>query len=190
MVLVLFLLGIVIFVEIVLLIILLSTLKANIQNKKVQIGIYLFGKIPIIKINLNKKKINERFKKIRKNNKFKLDKDTFKIIKKLSTKIERLDLDLKIGTEDAAHTAFAVWTINTAISVLLPYVVERKNYSKIKYQVKPIYNGKKQMNIKLNSIIYVKMVHIISIIYIVLRKRRDDKYGRASNRRAYAHSYE
>ena len=190
MVLVLFLLGIEILVIVSIMIIMLSVLKINIQNNETKIGVYLFGKIPIIKVKPNRVKIGERLKKFRNRNKIKLDRKTIEIIEKLPSKIEKLELDLKIGTEDAIYTAFAVYTISIAISVILPYLVEKKNYDKIKYKIQPIYNGKNQIDLKLNCIIYVKMVHIISIIYIFLQKGRVDKHGRSSNRRAYAHSYE
>ena len=43
--------------------------------------------------------------------------------------------------------------------------------------------------IDLNCIFSLKMIHIINIMWLILRKR-DDKNGRTSNRRFNAYSYE
>ena len=60
MVLVLFLLGIEILVIVSIMIIMLSVLKINIQNNETKIGVYLFGKIHIIKVKPNRVKIGEK----------------------------------------------------------------------------------------------------------------------------------
>ncbi len=55
----------------------------------------------------------------------------------------------------------------------------------------PIYEDKNRIKLILNCIIQVKLVHIISIIYYVVKKRKEKrKYERASNRRSYDYSYE
>ena len=59
-----------------------------------------------------------------------------------------LDLHLSIGTEDAVYTSFIVSFISIVISNFLPYVVEKKNYKKIKYKIEPIYGRKKTIYFK------------------------------------------
>ena len=154
----------------------------------IKIGLYLFNKLPIATISINKEKTKsiKKFKKI--GNKQNLD--ILKYLKKLRIKIDSLKLDLCLGTEDAMHTSLLVAILGVAISTFLPKVSDLKSYRKINYKICPLYTGDNAFELKLSSIICVKMVHIISIIYIIWRKRRDEKYERASNRRAYAHSYE
>lgn len=209
MILVLFLLGTFILILFLCLVIMLSILKINIKNLQVQnilvpqitydaeveIGLYLFGKIPLLKkcINkakLKKTKLGEKFKSLKISKDIKLNAETIKNIKILSPKIEYLELNIKLGTEDTIYTSFAIFIISTIISNILPHLVKENNYHNIRYELSPLYNGKNVFSLNLNSIIYVKMVHIINIIYIVLRKRRDEENERTSNRRAYAHSYE
>ena len=63
-------------------------------------------------------------------------------------------------------------------------------YKNCFYDIKPIYKDKNLYEISLNCIIEVKMVHIINMIYKIVKKRRSDKNERTSNRRAYDNSDE
>ena len=209
MVLVLLLLGIIILTILLSAILMLSTLRINIKTLEIQnilvpeitydlkaeICLYLFGKIPFFKTNINKSKLNklkigEKLKSTRLNANIKLNAETIEKLKILSPKLKSLKLDFKLGTEDVLYTSFIVFILSTFISLILPHIAEQKSSSKIKYDISPLYTGKNIFSLNLNSIICIKMVHIINIIYIVLRKRRDEKNERTSNRRAYAHSYE
>lgn len=207
MVLVLFILGILIFTSFIILILLLSTIKINIKclemenillpklkyNYDIQIGIYIFNKIPLIKFNINSNKVEETkiINKIQsKYSKAKVDLDMIKALKLLSIKIESLSLNLQLGTEDVLNTSIIVFIISSILSIGLPNLVEKRNFENVKYEIIPLYIGNNAFSIKLNSIICVKMVHIINIIYIYLQKRREEKNERASNRRSYANCNE
>lgn len=207
MVLVLFILGILIFTSFIILILLLSTIKINIKclemenillpklkyNYDIQIGVYIFNKIPLIKFNINSNKVEETkiINKIQsKYGKAKVDLDMIKALKLLSIKIESLSLNLQLGTEDVLNTSIIVFIISSILSIGLPNLVEKRNFENVKYEIIPLYIGNNAFSIKLNSIIYVKMVHIINIIYIYLQKRREEKNERASNRRSYANCNE
>jgi len=63
------------------------------------------------------------------------------------------------------------------------------NPKKSEFIVKPLYNLGNSIKFNLNCIISVKVVHIIYVIYILLKKRRASN-ERASNRRSYDYSYE
>ena len=120
-----------------LLLLLLSTIKINIKELnfnnvagesrdklrkkfKIFIEIYLFGKIKIARIILDNniiKQIKSRFnfKKI-KNNAKKLNKIKIsKILNILKLKIEKANLNIQIGTENAIFTAFVVTFISTIL---------------------------------------------------------------------------
>lgn len=207
MVLVLFLLGIVIFILLIVLILLLSKVRINIKclemenilqsklkyNYEIQIGIYMFNKVPLIKFNINSNKIEKTkiINKIQsKYGKANVDLDVIKVFKLLSIKIESFNLNLQLGTEDALNTAIILFIISIILSIGLPHLVEKQNWKNIKYEITPLYIGNNVFSIKFNSIIYVKMVHIINIIYIYLQKRREEKNERTSNRRSYANCNE
>ncbi len=101
-----------------------------------------------------------------------------------------INLKVDLGTEDAIYTSILATLLSIAISSILPIIACPKKYKKIYYKINPSFLGRNVFYLNLKSIISVKMIHIISIIFIILRKRRGKKNERASDRRAYANSYE
>ena len=213
MVLVFILCTIVILITLFIFMVILSTLKFQIKNfeitnikennkhilpnYEIKISLYLFNKIKWFSIKLNNKKIKNMYKNM------KLDKIDFKkieqdfkledlkYIKTLQPKFSYLNFKVKIGVEDAVLTSFIIFTISTIISILLPYTIKKYEKDKYYYQILPLYINKNAYEIKLNCIIEVKMVHIINIIYVLVKKRRVGKNEqRTSNRRTYGYSYE
>ncbi len=114
--------------------------------------------------------------------------ETLKIIKHLKLKIESLKLQINIGIEDAIITSYSVAIIASILSMILPHVVKKEDIEKIKYEINPIYNTL-TFNLNVDSIINLKIVHIIYVIYNLVKKGRD-KNERTSNRRSYAYSHE
>lgn len=209
MVVVLLILAIIIGVGLYLMLLLFSNLKIRVAKLEISnilypnitydyqlnFGFYFLNTIKILGFNVNKAKI-EKSKIVQKINieeveeTIKLDKQLFIHLKGLKPNLQNLNLKLDIGTEDAVITSALTFIISTALSIGLPHVVKPKYYANIYYEINPLYQGKNLFNLSLNCIINVKMVHIMNIIYIYLQKRREEKYERTSNRRAYAHSYE
>lgn len=113
---------------------------------------------------------------------------TFEIIKNLKLKIESLSLKINIGIEDAIYTSYLVAIIASMLSIILPHVVKREDIQNIKYEITPMYNTL-LFNLNLDSIITLKIVHIIYVIYNLVKKGRD-KNERTSNRRFNAYSHE
>ena len=113
-----------------------------------------------------------------------------KLVKKLSPKISFLNLKVKLGTFDILTTTYLVAILSTFIAVLLPYTIKKYKKENYYYEILPVYSDKNLYEIKLNCIIEEKMVHIISIVYALLKKRRVDKNERTSNRRSYAYGHE
>ena len=166
--------------------------KNKITNKdsKVSLKIYILKKIKIAEINLKKidlksDKVKNRLQNQFKGNKFNLD--TVKRISKVNYIIEKLNLKVYIGTEDAAITAVSTGVGYTIISNFING--KTLSYKNIKYKIFPIYQNKNILKLELDSIITLKMEKIIDIIKII-KKGRVDKNGRTSNRRAYAYSNE
>lgn len=213
MVLVFILLGIIIAVLLIFTILLLSKIQIEIKNLKignkeenrgrikdkyeVKITLYFLKKIPILWFRLNDKKIikisNSKqlekidLKAIEKNVKF--NKETIQIIKNIKIKISKLNLRIDIGTEDAILTSYLIAIIASLIGIILPHIVQKNKINNCKYIVNPIYQNRNIYHVNLDSIISIKIVHIIYSMLIFVKKGRD-KHERTSNRRAYAYRYE
>ncbi len=191
-------------------ILIFSSIKINIKefklvNKKVidmeiVISIAFFNKINILKITLNKNRLNkiEHNKSVRKiakklqerlikdykymhNFEQKSIKDILEILKYFN--VSNVEIDVNIGTEDVIFTSFVV----TAISMIITFLIARK-VENTKYIVLPVYINENYVNLSIKCIISIKLVHIINIIKQFKRKDRDKKDGRPFNRRTYANS--
>lgn len=164
--------------------------KITNNDSKVSLKIYILKKIKIAEINLKKidfkdeKVKNKIQKQLGKNN---LNLDTIKLLKNINYIVEKLKLIINVGTEDSAITAISVGIIYTVISIFLNKKV--KDLREIKYEIKPIYNNKNMLDIKLDSIISLKFENIINIIRL-LRKGSEEKNVKSSNREYHAHSNE
>ena len=169
-------------------------------DAKLNIKLMFLNKIPILKINLGNSKILEvvKYKKIKEamakieldDIKDKENLEYFKYLKYLNIKTKKFKLDFKIGTENAIITSFLVTAIASGIGILLSKTIKKYNNKDYKYVITPMYLNKNIIEIGLFCIIQIKMVHIIHIIYLLLKRRRVDKYERTSNRRPYDYSYE
>ena len=197
-------------------ILLLSTLKIEIKNLKIstekdkerfldddyKITIILWGgrKIRFFNIEITKEKLEKL--KIKDKIRINLDKiDFYKLkensniefrslrkIMKYIPQIEYIDLTANIGLDDAILTSYIVAVVASIIGLLL-----RKQMTESienRFIINPLYLNKNLLNLELNCIFETKLIHIIYIIYILKRKRRDDKNVRTSNRRSYGYSYE
>lgn len=170
------------------------------KNYKVIIKLYILGKIPILKLNITRTKLEKiylkdtvknRLKKINKDlilDKNKFDKDFLKSIKKLNLAIKNINLKIELGTQNAALTAILVPAISTIIAIYLRKKV--KSFKNQTFIINPVFENQNLINIVLSGIFEIKMIHIINIIYIMNKKGRVNKNERTSNRRAYGYSYE
>ena len=167
-----------------------SNNKITNNDSKVLLKVYLLKKIKIAEINLKKidlknEKVKNKLQKQFEDNRFNLDVVTF--LKNINYIIEKLNLEIFAGTEDAAITAIGVGIGYTIISNLLQdKILDCRNIS---YEILPIYKNKNVFKLQLDSIITLKMENIINIIKYV-KKVRVNQNGRTSNRRAYAYSNE
>lgn len=142
----------------------------------------------IDKLNVKKKIENIDFKQAKTNIPSK--KYLKQIIKKSQIEIDKLNLKLEIGTIDVILTSAIITALASIIGIGLARIIEIYNKEKYSYEIYPIYQNKNIIKVDLNCIIKVKMVHIISIIYFIVKKRRVEKSERTSNRRSYDYSYE
>ena len=142
---------------------------------------------------IDKLKVKEKIKKIdfqqaKTNIPFK--KDLKEITRKSQIKIDKLNLKVEIGTIDVILTSAVITILASIIGICLARVIKKYDKERYNYEIYPIYQDKNIIKLDLNCIIKVKMVHIISIIYLLIKKRRVKKNERTSNRRSYDYSYE
>lgn len=204
------------FISITILAVLLSTFSIRIEkleisncnsinkltyNFEIYFELLILNKFKIFSLKINKEKIKQlnskvKFKNKMQNMNFKKIKQDFpkiklrNILKKLNINIPKFNLKFELGTEDVIITSALIAIISSALGIFLAKVIKSFNKEKYSYEIKPIYHNKNLINLYLNCIIKVKVVHIISIIYLLLRKRRVESNERTSNRRAYDYSYE
>ena len=206
-------LGIFLLLSLIFFLICLSTLEIeikelnfnsnNIKGKKIEdyliyIRLRLLKKITWLRLIINDKQIskikeskiinNETLKKVILRN----EKEILKTenIKQLEIDIDKFNLKMKIDMVDTMITSLLVALVSTLLSILLAKKIKKYKIEKYNYTITPIYKENIQIIISLNCIINVKMVHIINILYMLL-KRRSVKYDeRTSNRRAYVCRHE
>lgn len=204
---------IILFLALLILVITLSTLqirikKANISNMnlgKIEYD-YLFfielkflNKLKIIQIAIDKEKVSKLSKKFKLKEKIDIKKvekgipnkkARKKLQEKLDIKLNEFHLKAEIGTYDVIITSAIIAVISSAIGIVMAKLIDNYKKEKYGYTIMPIYKNKNVINLSLNCIIQVKMVHIISIIFTLLRKRKErNKHVRTSNRRSYDYSY-
>lgn len=156
---------------------------------EISLNFYILKKLKIFKLSITKdklerKELKEQINKIK--SKLKKDKNNFDIkfvdiIRKIS--IEKANVVLYLGTENAAFTAVTLGIISTILGIIL-------NEKSI-FKIVPIYQDRNILNLQFDGIFVLNKIHTIDIIIYVLKiKRRVNKNGRSSNRRAYAYSNE
>ncbi len=163
----------------------------------------LFGMIKIIKLRIDPKKmarIAQKFKvkeKMRQMN-FKQmkqnlpdKKEQIELVKRLKINLEEFHCVLELGTKDVLITSAMIAFLSSILGIAIARVIKKYQEEKYEYKMIPVYQNKNIINLNANCIIQVKMVHIIGIIFTLVRKRKEkQKHERTSNRRSYDYSYE
>lgn len=102
-----------------------------------------------------------------------INKVTLTNILNLKMNIESLNLNLNIGIQDALLTSYAVAIISSAVGIILPHIVKDQNLRKCKYKISPVYNYTDTISLELDSVINIKIVNIIMLIYKLLKKEKN-----------------
>lgn len=172
------------------------------KNKKeqrasyvIKISLNIFNNIKWLWISLDSKKVKKLVSKIPEIDIKKIESDftleDIKVLKKLYLNVSKFKLYAILGLENPIATAFLVAILSSSISIAIPRFIKKWNKENYEYKIQPIYNNQNLYKIRLNCIIELKIVHIINVIYILIKKGKSDKNERtASNRKPYAYSHE
>lgn len=117
-------------------------------------------------------------------------KEDFKYIKLIDFNIEKINLVLRLSLIDPFITSISIPIISSLIAYILSKNVTEYKNKNYYYVIKPACSVESTINIKLNCIINIKMIHIINVIYMLKKKRSVDYDERTSNRGTYACRYE
>ena len=138
----------------------------------IKLKILAFGKLPILSIKLDNNKIKNIMlkqidKEIRKHKNIEEDKQRAKELSKKIVPLINLqkgNLNIELGTEDAAFTAIASSIVSIFIAVALPYVADVEKYKNYNYKITPIYLNKNVFFLQFSCIITIKLLHIIKVM--------------------------
>jgi hypothetical protein len=180
------------------------------SSKKFEYDYLIFLKLKFLnKITLLKIKINpERINKL--NNKFKIKEkmeqadlkklksnfpkknDVNDMFKKAQIKLEEIHLNLKLGTNNCIVTSAIITILASVFGMVISKFIYNYNSQKHQYKMIPVYQNKNIIKLSFNCIIQVKVVHIISIIFKLVKNRKENKKNESTtpNRRSYDYSYE
>ena len=136
-------------------------------------------KFGILKFKLNKEKLKKIISKNK--SKIKLEVNDFKEIIKI-IEIPKLNINAKFGTGEPNSTAFFVAIVSSIIGIALARKIENPRYT-----IEPVYGDMNYIFLSINCIFEIKLVHIINI-FIKLKRKEYQKYGRTPNRRSYVGS--
>ena len=202
--------SIIIIINLIILLILFSQIKiiidklelnnnAKIFNYKIKIGIYFLNKIPIFRFKIEKGKSSKIIKNdniknkikeiagINQGNKKLQIKDGLKVLKiiKKNIDIDFLNFYLDIGADNVFLTSYLVGLISAMLPNILRQNIKSFNNKNYKFKINPIYRNQFYINLKLSSIINIKVVHIINMF----KKMGGKKYERTSDRRLNVNCY-
>lgn len=183
----------------------LNTLEYDTEKKEKEskysgkIGLYFLGKIKLFAKKIDDKStsqfLNNNFikEKITRLNIFNKDNTTEKyrinrkIVKEVMKhlKIDMLKLQIQIDTESVLLTSYLVGFISALIPNLIRNNIKSYNNKNYKWEIVPIYKSKNSISLKLNSIISIKVVHIINMLKMI----GGIKNERSSNRRLNVNCY-
>lgn len=203
------------FIALLIVVLMLSVIKIDVRELKVDSGkksewleelhiylqLYFLGKIKIGQISINKNKLKkipidklkEKMKQIdiKELEMSKFEKQEIKkAVKELQINVEKINLEMNVGVDDMMLTTVIVTLISVGIGILLPHVVKKYVPENYYYKIMPIYTNQNKIKIDFKCIICTKVVHIIYVIYILIKMRRVKNNERTSNRRYYDYSYE
>lgn len=149
---------------------------------KGKVGLYFLGKIPLFTKVIDNEKSNVVLSN--KTVKEKIDKKTITKLLRI-IRIDKLKMQIILDTGNVLLTTYLVAIISAIIPNLIRNNIQSYNRNNYQWKITPVYNNKNFVYIKLNSIISIKVVHIINMFKLIGGKRNE----RTSNRRLNVNCY-
>lgn len=162
------------------------------SNYKINISIIIFNKIKIFskqikKMKLKKQNLNRLYNTVKSIEGKENQKNSFikliQTIKNLQIETKQLDLEIELGSEDAAISAILVGIVSSFLGIIL----KKQKTAEQRFKVIPLYINQNILNLKLDGIFRINLIHYI---YKNILKGRDKNERKSSNRRPYAYSNE
>lgn len=140
-----------------------------------KLKVYLYGIVKVLSISLNKERI-QKVSKSKLFNKDKLKRIEGKIIKNVSMKeikeiknvklnLEKLDMNLNLGTNDVIITSFLIFIISNIVTFVVVKNINKNNKKQYHYIINPCYQNKNVFILDVSCVISIKAVHIINMLY-------------------------
>lgn len=146
----------------------------NFEKVKINVGLYLFKKIRIVKIKINDKELKvfnfkiplKKINEINKNSLYSVIKNLKENYRRLNIKnikpeFEKFKLNLKLGTENAIVTSFTVFSVSNIITFILQSTINKYNNKKYNYKIEPIYINKNYIFLDYEGIVKFKTRYLI-----------------------------
>lgn len=166
---------------------------------KGKICLYLMGKIKLLSFKIDNSKnknskinvfISRRIEKIKKESKYnnKRQKEIRKkILKQIKEKVrlKLFKLKLFIGTQNIILTSYLVGIISSIIPNIIRNNIDSFSYEKFKLKILPIYENQNYIYLELNSIISIKLVHIINMFKLMGGIKNERSPNRGLNVNCY-----
>lgn len=165
--------------------------KVN-SNYKMHINVIIFNKIKVFsrdikKMKLKKQNLNKLYNTVKSVEGKSNPKNSFimllQTLKNLQIETKKLNLKIELGTEDAAISAILVGIISSIIGIILKNQASKEQ----RFEVNPLYINENILNLKLDGIFRINLIHYI---YKNILKGRENNERKSSDRRPYAYSNE
>ena len=165
--------------------------KVN-SNYQIHINLIIFNKIKIWdkeikKMKFKKQNLNRLYNTVKSIEGKTTPKSSFKMlvqtIKNLQIETKQLDLKIELGVEDAAISAILVGIVSSVLGIILKNQTSKEQ----QFEVIPLYTNQNILNLKLDGIFRINLIHYI---YKNILKGRENNERKSSARRTYAYSNE
>lgn len=149
------------------------------NNYEIKIGLYLYGKFKVIGVTIEEDGIKflgfkfryETLKQTKfyqdmiKKDAIELDKQVLKNnIKLLAMRFEKVNLNVKLGTESTLITSFLTFAVSTIISFILQKGIAKYSPQKHKFIITPLYENRDNIAIYLELIASFKFINIVKVL--------------------------
>ncbi len=186
-----------------------TNLEINNSNNKImpiyelKIAFYLLGKIKLFSFKINNKKTKKILEKdfikqkienikIKSHEKSKKQKKfQIKILKQFIKKLEleSINLLIYVDTKNVILTSYFVGIISSIIPNILKENIKNFDGKHHIFKITPLYKNQNYIYIKLNCIINIKIVHIMSMYKLGNKYKGGKKYERSPYRRFNVNCY-